>query len=253
MACTIKAVVGFGIFLAILDILHGLTTAGFYGYRFIAHSFYLCPRELDITVCQNKIYIYEQRYTLRTYIGLGEGVITPVFDIIYIIALVKHMPWLTWLWLFKSFGVMGINVFYISRWMVRSGSFDHITYERQEYEELFLLVGAGLTVAQLVIMVLYCIIGGVFTYKVAEERTRSRRSLHRSPRMRKALVLAATAPPIDVYDDEDEGGSVVRATIDNHFVNHGLSDSTHKLPLPGSNGSIDQVGRSDTVRQPTQV
>ncbi|XP_068217538.1 uncharacterized protein [Palaemon carinicauda] len=174
MACSLKCVVGFGIFLAVLDILHGLATLGFYGYRFVAYSFYLCPRDLDITVCQNKLYIYEQLFTFRVYVGLGEGAITPFFVMIYIIALVKHMPWLTWFWLLKSFGIMGINVYYISYWVVRRKSFDHINYEPQDYENHFLYFGAGLTLAQLLIMLLFCLVGGIFSYKVSKKAGNTR-------------------------------------------------------------------------------
>ncbi|XP_045599241.1 uncharacterized protein [Procambarus clarkii] len=240
MACSIRTVVGCGIFLAIVDIIHGLCTVGFYGYRFISFYFYLCPRELDIAYCQNKIYIYEQLFTFRTYIGLGEGGVTPLFDIIYIIALVKHKPWLTWFWLIKAFGSMGINVFYISSWMVRRISFQHITYQPEYFEQQFLVAGITLSIAQLIITVIFCIIAGIFTYKVAEERTRSRRSLHKSPKLKKHG--RATAPPLSNYgdDDDDDATSTMRAGTDRHFTNHGLADSTSKLPLPGSNTSLDK-------------
>ncbi|XP_068217535.1 uncharacterized protein [Palaemon carinicauda] len=246
MACSLKCVVGFGIFLAVLDILHGLATLGFYGYRFVAYSFYLCPRDLDITVCQNKLYIYEQLFTFRVYVGLGEGAITPFFVMIYIIALVKHMPWLTWFWLLKSFGIMGINVYYISYWVVRRKSFDHINYEPQDYENHFLYFGAGLTLAQLLIMLLFCLVGGIFSYKVCEENRRSRRSLH-TAKFRKNG--GPTAPPMD-YDDQE---AIVQTNVEDHqFLNQALADSTHKFPLPGSSGSIDKAGRAETLRHPSE-
>lgn len=247
MACSLKCVVGFGIFIAILDILHGLATLGFYGYRFVAYHFYLCPRDLDITVCQNKLYIYEQLFTLRVWIGLGEGAVTQFFVMIYIIALVKHKPWLTWFWLIKSFGVMGINVYYISYWLVRRKSFDHINYQPQEYEKNFLYVGGGLTLIQLCIMLFFCLIGGIFSYKVCEESRRSRRSLHKVAKFRKNG--GPTAPPLDPYDD---GASIVHTTMEEQFMNQALTDSTHKLPIPGSSGSINEVGAAETLRHPSE-
>lgn len=246
MACSIKAVVSCGIFLAVLDILHGLSTIGFFAYRFISHYFYLCPRELDITFCQNKIYIYEQLFTLRTYIGLGEGAITPFFDVIYIIALAKHKPWMTWLWLIKSFGVIGINVFYISAWMVRRGSYDHITYVPEDFEREFLMAGCSLTLIQVIITVIFCIIAGIFTYKVAEERTRSRRSLHKSPKFQRHMRASSD-------DDDDDNASTMRVTGERHFTNRGLNDSTNKLPIQSSNGSLDQSAWQDVVRPSTTV
>ncbi|KAK4320150.1 hypothetical protein Pmani_008972, partial [Petrolisthes manimaculis] len=61
-----------------------------------------------------------------TYIGLGEGVITPIFNIIVIVSLIKRLPCLLWTWLFKGFGVIGINIFYISSWLIRRDSlFQH--------------------------------------------------------------------------------------------------------------------------------
>lgn len=84
--------------------------------------------------------------------------------------------------------------------------------------------------------------------QVCEERRRSRRSLHRIHKM--GRHGRATAPPLDGYDDES---SIVRANIEEQFLNHGLHDSTNKLPLPGSTSSMDEVGQASTLRAPTQV
>ncbi|XP_050693316.1 uncharacterized protein LOC126984020 [Eriocheir sinensis] len=240
MACTLKSVIACGIILAVIDILHGLSTLGFYGYRFISFSFYLCPRDLEISVCQNKLYFYEQMFTMRTYIGLGEGAVTLLFDMIYIIALVKYLPCLSWMWIFKSFAVMGINVFYISSWLVRKQSLKEITFQDEEYQRHFLLAGGWLTAIQLIIMVIFCIIGAIFSYKVAAERRRSRRSLRslhpRSPKFRNGN---ASAPPMDAYDDNTS------------YMNQALADSTNKLPLQSSSTSID---KAETLKaKPTQV
>lgn len=243
MGCSLRACVAFGIFLAILDILHGLGSLGFYGYRFIANYFWLCPRDLPIEVCHNKDYIYRQMFTMRTYIGLGEGAITPIFNIVFIISLVKHMPCMVWMWLIKSFGIIGINIFYISSWLIRRESFANINFEKQEYEHHFLMVGAGLTIFQVMLMILFCIVSGIFTYKVSEDRTRSRRSLHpRSPSFRRKNGRPS-APSMPDYDDEDIPS----------YLNPTLNDSTNKLPYPGSNNSIDNMSVSETLRQPTTV
>ncbi|XP_042233288.1 uncharacterized protein LOC121873675 [Homarus americanus] len=149
---------------------------------------------------------------------------------------------------------MGINVFYISSWLVRRKSFAHISFDEdsKHYEQLFRLTGIGLTLAQLAITVIFCIIAGIFTYKVAEERTRSRKSLHHGAKFRSKKHHSSSAPPLDSYD-ADDSASIVRVTMDEQFMNQGLHDSTNKLPISGSNGSIDQVGNSDTIRQPTSV
>lgn len=240
MACSLKAVITCGIILAILDILHGLTTIGFYGYRYIAITFYLCPRDLDITNCQNKLYFYEQMFTMRTYVGLGEGAATLIFDILYIISLVKYLPCLSWMWIFKSLAVMGVNVFYISQWQIRKESLDEIVFQTEDYQKHFLLAGGGLTAAQLILCICFCIITAIFSYKVAQERRRSRRSLRalhpRSPKFRNGNP---TAPPMDGYDDN------------NSYLNQALTDSTNKLPLQTSSSSID---KTETLKQqPTEV
>ncbi|KAG0730420.1 hypothetical protein GWK47_028283 [Chionoecetes opilio] len=241
MACTLKKVIACGIILAVLDIMHGLTTLGFYGYRFISHHFYLCPRDLDITLCQNKLYFYEQMFTMRTYIGLGEGVATLLFAIMYIISLVKYLPCLSWMWIFKSFAVMGVNVFYISSWMVRQESLEEITYQNDDYVQHFLLAAAGLTLSQLILMVTFCIIGAIFSFKVSQERRRSRRSL-RNLHGRSSKQFRngnPSAPSLDAYDDNAS------------YLNQALADSTNKLPLQASSSSID---KTETLKQqPTQV
>ncbi|XP_037792299.1 uncharacterized protein LOC119587694 [Penaeus monodon] len=246
--CSIKAVISCGIFLAVLDIIQGLITLGWYGYRFVSYYFYLCPRELPIDECHAEKYHYEQLYTLRTYIGIGEGAVTPIFAAIYIVALVRHKPWLAWCWLIKAFGALGINVYFLSQWLIRLKNFDHLRTIRPAYDQQFLWIGIALTLAEVVILFLFCLVGGLFTYKVCEERRRSRRSLHRIHKM--GRHGRATAPPLDGYDDES---SIVRANIEEQFLNHGLHDSTNKLPLPGSTSSMDEVGQASTLRAPTQV
>ncbi|MPD02253.1 hypothetical protein E2C01_097824 [Portunus trituberculatus] len=36
----------------------------------------------------------------------------------------QHLSCLSWMWIFKAFTVMGINVYYISKWMVRKDTLD---------------------------------------------------------------------------------------------------------------------------------
>ncbi|XP_047490994.1 uncharacterized protein LOC125040486 [Penaeus chinensis] len=145
--CSLKAIISCGIILAAMDIIQGLTTLGWYGYRFVSYYFYLCPRELPIDECHAEKYHYEQLYTLRTYIGIGEGAVTPIFAAIYIVALVRHKPWLAWCWLIKAFGALGINVYFLSQWLIRLKNFDHLRTIRPAYDQQFLWIGIALTLA----------------------------------------------------------------------------------------------------------
>jgi len=244
MCCSLRSVIGFGIFLAIIDILQGLTTLVWYGYRFLWWVWYLCPSDLPVQDCHQVHYHHNQYYTLRNYIGIGEGVVTPIFAIVYIIALVRHKPWLTWLWIVKAFAILGINVYFISQWIIRQNT---TMSTPTEYDPQYLWISIGLTASEVLLLLVFCMLGGIFTYKVFEERRRSRRSLNRLHKMGRGR---ATAPPLDVYDDE---ASIIRGNIDHQFLNHGLTDSTNKMPLPGSNCSLDEVGQASTLRAPTQV
>nr|XP_053656166.1 uncharacterized protein LOC128704980 [Cherax quadricarinatus]XP_053656167.1 uncharacterized protein LOC128704980 [Cherax quadricarinatus] len=241
MACTLKSVVVCGILLAILDIIHGLVTSGFYGYQFIVQSFYLCPLNLPVEKCHNKIYIYEQMFQMRVFIGIGEGIAGVIFSVIYIVALVKHKPSLTWIWLMKSFAVVAINVYYLSNWLIRQGRYDHINWEKHRFEDQFIYAGEGLTLAQVVIMVLFCFIGAIFTYKVCEERTASRRNSLRH--RRKWGSNDATAPPLDHYDEEEA-----------QYLNDALTNSEKTLPARAtSKQSLSEISREDTFKHSTGV
>ncbi|KAK7075066.1 hypothetical protein SK128_007572 [Halocaridina rubra] len=239
MACTLRGVITCGIILAIFDVLHGLASLGFYAYQFVMWSFYLCPLNLPVEKCHNKIYIFDQMFKLRVYIGIGEGAAGVLFAIFYIVALVKRKPSLTWFWLLKSFAIIAINIYYLSSWLIRQGRYDHIEWEKAEYEDEFIYFGQGLTLAQIIIMVLYCLIGGLFTYKVCEERTASRRSLrHR----RKWSSNDATAPPIDHYDEEEA-----------QYLNRALTNSEKTLPVKSSRQSLTELDRADTFKHSTGV
>ncbi|MPC71884.1 hypothetical protein E2C01_066174 [Portunus trituberculatus] len=58
--CTIHGIVILGILLAVLDVIHSLITSAFYCYQLVMDIFYLCPLNMDVTLCHNKIYVYEQ-------------------------------------------------------------------------------------------------------------------------------------------------------------------------------------------------
>ncbi|XP_068217539.1 uncharacterized protein [Palaemon carinicauda] len=239
MACSLRAVITCGIILAVLDVIHGLATTGFYGYRFIVESFYLCPLDLPIDKCHNKNYVYEQMFETRVYIGIGEGIVGVLFSLFYVMALVKRKPSLTWLWLLKSFAIIAINIFYLSSWLIRQESYDYIKWEKAEYEDEFVFTAQALTLAQIVIMVIYCLIGGVFTYKVCEERTASRRSLNHK---RKWDSNNATAPPLDNYDEEEA-----------LYLNKALTNSEKTLPVRASRNSLSELSRADTFKHSTGV
>ncbi|XP_066990724.1 uncharacterized protein [Macrobrachium rosenbergii] len=239
MACTLRAVVTCGIILAVIDVFHGLTTTGFYAYQFIVELFYLCPLDLPLELCHNKNYIYEQMFETRVYIGLGEGVVGVLFSLFYIMALVKRKPSLTWLWLLKAFAVIAINIYYLSSWVIRQGRYEHINWEKDEYEDEFVYAGQGLTLIQIIILVLYCLIGGIFTYKVCEERTASRRSLNHK---RKWDANDASAPPLDHYDEEEA-----------QYLNKALTNSEKTLPVRASKTSLTDLSRVDTFKHSTGV
>ncbi|KAK8404159.1 hypothetical protein O3P69_000313 [Scylla paramamosain] len=237
--CTIHGVVISGILLAVLDIIHGLITSAFYCYQLVMDTFYLCPLDMDVTLCHNKIYVYEQLFETRVYIGIGEGIAGVLFNIIYIMALVKHKPSITWVWLLKGFAVIGINVYYLASWLIRRGRYDHINSDQPEDEIIFIYVAKGLLLVQISILVMFCMIGAVFTYKVCEERTASRRNLrHR----RKWDSSEATAPPLGQYDDEET-----------QYLNDALTNSEKTLPARSSKQSLTEISRADTFKHSTGV
>ncbi|XP_050693320.1 uncharacterized protein LOC126984022 [Eriocheir sinensis] len=239
MCCTLRSVVAFGIILAVIDIMHGLVTAGFYCYQFVMDTFYLCPLEMEVTLCHNKIYVYEQLFETRVYIGIGEGIAGVIFAVFYILALVKHKPSMTWVWLMKSFAVISINVYYLASWLIRRGRYDHINIEQPEDEKIFIYAAKGLTLVQILIMMVFCLIGAIFTYKVCEERTASRRNLrHR----RKWESNEATAPPLGQYEDEEA-----------QYLNDALTNSEKTLPARSSKQSLTEISRADTFKHSTGV
>ncbi|KAG0730419.1 hypothetical protein GWK47_028281 [Chionoecetes opilio] len=237
--CSLKGVVGWGIFLATVDILHGLVTAAFYCYQLVVDTFYLCPRSMVVSLCHNKIYVYEQLFQRRVNIGIGEGVVGVIFSIIYILALVKRKPSITWLWLMKSFAVISINVYYLSSWLIRRGHYNHINKEQAEDEYIFIYTAQGLTLVQIIILFFFCLIGAIFTYKVCEERTASRRNLRSR---RKWDSSDATASPIGQYEDEEA-----------QYLNDALTNSEKTLPGRQSKQSLTEISRADTFKHSTGV
>lgn len=244
--CTLRCVIKCGIFLAALDIIHAVTSFGFYGYQYIIEMWYLCPIDLAVEKCHNKIYIFEQMFEMRCYIGVGEGIAGIFCCAIYILALVKRKPSLTWLWLIKSFAVIGVNIYYLSNWVIRQGRYDHLEWEKQTYEDEFIWAAEGLTLAQILIMLFYCLIGGLFTYKVVEEKRASRRSLRSR---RKWNSHDATAPPMG-YDDEEA-----------QYLNQALTNSEKTLPVRASKQSLaaasqhsmTELDRPDSYKHSTGV
>lgn len=67
----------------------------------------------------------------------------------------------------KSFGVISINVYYLASWLIRRGRYDHINVEQPEDEKIFIYAAKGLTLVQILIMMVFCLIGAIFTYKVS--------------------------------------------------------------------------------------
>ncbi|KAK4311506.1 hypothetical protein Pmani_016974 [Petrolisthes manimaculis] len=235
--CSLRGVISCGIILAIIDILHGMVTASFYCYQLVMDTFYVCPIAMDVVLCSNKMYFYWQMFATRVYIGIGEGIVGVLFAIFYIIALIKHKPSLTWIWLLKAFGVIGINVYFLAIWLIRRGRFLHINQEQLEDENLFIYTAEGLTAIQVVTMILFCLIGGIFTYKVCEERVASRRNLRR----RKSYSPDASAPPMD-YDSEE-----------GQYLNDALTESEKTLPGRSSKQSLTDISRADTFKHSTGV
>lgn len=42
----------------------------------------------------------------------------------------QRLPCLVWVWLIKGFGIIGINIYYISSWLIRRDSLSNITLTR---------------------------------------------------------------------------------------------------------------------------
>jgi len=254
--CTLKCVVKCGIFLAVLDIINSLTAFGFYGYQYVIEMWYLCPIQLAVEKCHNKIYIFEQMFLYRCYFGVGEGVLGIAFCAIYIVALVKRKPSLTWFWIIKAFAVIGINIYYLSNWVIRQGRYDHLEWEKQTYEDEFIWAAEALTLLQIFILFLYLLIGSMFTYKIVEEKRASRRSLRSR---RKWNSRDDTAASGDVYDDEE--GQYLTQTLTNSEKTLAVRASKQSLAaskqsLVASKHSLShppELDRGDTFKHSTGV
>lgn len=92
----------------------------------------------------------------------------------------------------------------------------------------------------------------LYLLQIAEERARIRRSIRslhgRSPSFRRRNGRSSAPSMRGGYDedDEDDAPSYLNPNLN-------LSDSTNKLPYPGSITSIDKMSNSQTLRQPTDV
>lgn len=51
----------------------------------------------------------------------------------------QHKPWLAWCWLIKAVGVLGINVYFLSQWLIRQKNFEHFRTARPVSNTSFVL------------------------------------------------------------------------------------------------------------------
>ncbi|MPC86253.1 hypothetical protein E2C01_081075 [Portunus trituberculatus] len=102
---------------------------------------------------------------------MGEGVLCIIFAILLIVALRKYNWWLVWAWLTKALAVVGLNGYFITVWVLETSRHYHQFWNRHNYDQnqVFLLAGIILTLAELIFMFVFCCIVGSFTHKVRVE------------------------------------------------------------------------------------
>ncbi|XP_068217533.1 uncharacterized protein [Palaemon carinicauda] len=168
MSNSLRTVANCGLFLAILDLIHALSTFGFYCYELIIH--YRCHWNHGIRWCQ--YYLNDTNHSLRVNIGIGEGVVCIFFASVLIAAFCRYNPWVAWLWLIKALAVIGINAYFIGVWMVQRSRYYHSLWNPKNYnqDEIFLMAGIGLTAIELLIMFIFFCVSGAFTYKVKRQQ-----------------------------------------------------------------------------------
>ncbi|KAK7081522.1 hypothetical protein SK128_000517, partial [Halocaridina rubra] len=78
-----------------------------------------------------------------------------------------YKPWLTWIWLVKALAVIVVNSYFICVWLIERPRYYHSFWDRNKYDQdnIFLLAGVGLTIVEFFIMINYCCVPGVFTYR----------------------------------------------------------------------------------------
>jgi len=71
----------------------------------------------------------------------------------------------------KALVLIGVNVYYVSDWLVKRGRYYHSYWNPDEYNEetYFIIQGSIELVVQLVLAIGFCIFNGLFTYKVRDK------------------------------------------------------------------------------------
>ncbi|XP_045119084.1 uncharacterized protein LOC123509009 [Portunus trituberculatus] len=168
MGFNLQCVANSGVTLGVLDLLHGLATLAFYSYQFGTH--FNCRWSHGIRWC--RYYLEETNHSQRVDLGMGEGVLCIIFAILLIVALRKYNWWLVWAWLTKALAVVGLNGYFITVWVLETSRHYHQFWNRHNYDQnqVFLLAGIILTLAELIFMFVFCCIVGSFTHKIRKQR-----------------------------------------------------------------------------------
>lgn len=164
----LRGVANCGMFLGIMDLLHGLATISFYGYQYGSH--YNCYWNHGIRWCT--YYLEETNHSKRVNLGLGEGVICIIFAILLIVSFSKYKWWLAWTWLLKALAVLGLNGYFVTVWVMETSRSYHQFWNRHNYDQnqVFLLAGIVLTLIELIIMLIFCCVVGSFTHKIRKQQ-----------------------------------------------------------------------------------
>ncbi|XP_018023857.1 uncharacterized protein LOC108679677 isoform X1 [Hyalella azteca] len=145
-----------GTVLAVMDYLFGVYVLWFYGKIQSDHSH--CPWAHYIRDC--KLYLFQTNHSLRTKIGLTEGIVSIIFSTLLLIVFLKRLPKLAWSWLVKSVTICLMNAYFIGAWL-RERRRDHAHWDSDEYKmgTLFITGGAIEVAVQLAIsIVLFCFV-----------------------------------------------------------------------------------------------
>ena len=75
---------------------------------------------------------------------------------------------LVWVWLIKAVGVVILNLYFVSVWMVQRGRYYHWydTEEEVDQELLYIYFGVANIALQIIFGFIFCCTAGGFTYQV---------------------------------------------------------------------------------------
>ncbi|KAF2361098.1 hypothetical protein FHG87_008147 [Trinorchestia longiramus] len=164
---SIQGVLIAGVILAVLDLLFGIYVLGFYGK--IQHNHFHCPWAHGIRSCD--FFLFETNHNTRTIIGLAEGIVSIVFSTVLLVAFLRRLPYLAWIWLLKAVIVILMNAYFVADWLIKRGRYYHSYWDPDEYNEETVFIAGGFIEigVQLILSFIFCCLAASFTYKIRRQ------------------------------------------------------------------------------------